>query len=189
MLEHIQNNQHVHSQYQINHDNYTNLQSQNEAVQNEQITRLQEKIVDLEKKLSTNQEQTSIQIRMLTESLSKHFKKIKKNKTVKEDGVFLKNIENKISEFENTTVKNSSSINDVDLRLQLHENTIINGHLIWKIDNLQKRRNDAITGKITALHSAPCFTSQYGYKFCLRAYLNGDGMGKASHLSLFLVIM
>ena len=138
MAEHIQNNQHVHLQNQIKHDKYTNLQSQYEAVQNDN-RQLQEKVVDLEKKLSTNQEQTSIQIRMLTESLSELFKKIEENKTVKGDGVSLKNIENKISEVENTTLKNLSSINDVDLRLQLHENTISNGHLIWKIDNTSKK--------------------------------------------------
>ncbi len=28
-----------------------------------------------------------------------------------------------------------------------------------------------------------------GYKMCIRGYLNGDGMGYQSHLSLFFVIM
>ena len=28
-----------------------------------------------------------------------------------------------------------------------------------------------------------------GYKMCARLYLNGDGMGKGTHVSLFFVIM
>jgi hypothetical protein len=28
-----------------------------------------------------------------------------------------------------------------------------------------------------------------GYKLCARIYLNGDGMGKNSHISLFIVVM
>ena len=35
----------------------------------------------------------------------------------------------------------------------------------------------------------PFYTSYYGYKMCARAYLNGDGLGKGSHLSLFFVLM
>ncbi|KAK2186784.1 hypothetical protein NP493_189g05023 [Ridgeia piscesae] len=33
------------------------------------------------------------------------------------------------------------------------------------------------------------YTSQAGYKMCARIYLNGDGMGKTTHVSLFFVIM
>lgn len=33
------------------------------------------------------------------------------------------------------------------------------------------------------------YTSKYGYKMCLRIYLNGDGTGRGSHLSLFFVVM
>lgn len=33
------------------------------------------------------------------------------------------------------------------------------------------------------------YTSRYGYKMCLRVYLNGDGTGRGTHLSLFFVVM
>ena len=78
---------------------------------------------------------------------------------------------------------------NVDLRFQLHENSTTDGHLIWRINDFENRTNNAIIGKVRALQSAPCFTGKYGYKFCLRLYLNGDGMGRGTHLSLFLVIM
>lgn len=33
------------------------------------------------------------------------------------------------------------------------------------------------------------YTAKYGYKVCLRIYLNGDGTGKGTHVSLFFVVM
>ena len=36
---------------------------------------------------------------------------------------------------------------------------------------------------------AAFYTSRYGYKMCLRIYLNGDGTGRGTHLSLFFVVM
>ena len=42
------------------------------------------------------------------------------------------------------------------------------------------------TGKVTSLYSPPFFSSHTGYRMCLRAYLNGDGMGEKTHLALFL---
>ena len=83
----------------------------------------------------------------------------------------------------------TNDLTDLDLKFQLHENSTQDGHLIWKINDFEDRTENAVIGKIRALHSAPCFTEKYGYKFCLRLYINGDGMGRGIHLSLFLVIM
>ena len=94
-----------------------------------------------------------------------------------------------IRRISNCVEENSRNISEIDLRLQLLENTRYNGHLIWKIDDFRSRRQRTLTGEINALHSAPCMTSDYGYKFCLKVYLNGDGAGENTHLSLFLVIM
>ena len=63
------------------------------------------------------------------------------------------------------------------------------GVLIWKISDFARRRNEAITGKQVSIYS-PCFyTSRHGYKMCVRIYLNGDGVGKGTHISLFFVVM
>jgi len=37
--------------------------------------------------------------------------------------------------------------------------------------------------------SSAFYSSKYGYKMCLRLYLNGDGTGRGTHLSLFFVVM
>ena len=83
----------------------------------------------------------------------------------------------------------SKSVADLDLKLQLQENKTVDGEMIWKIDELDFRMRQARLGKIAALHSAPCYTKQYGYKFCTRLYLQGDGMGKSTHVSILFVVM
>ena len=64
-----------------------------------------------------------------------------------------------------------------------------NGTLLWKIEAYQKKRQDAINGVKTALYSPPFYCTQYGYKMCAKLYMNGNGFGKGSHLSLFFVVM
>ena len=86
-----------------------------------------------------------------------------------------------------TTV--NKSISDMDLKIQLQENKTMNGELIWKIDKLDLRMKQARKGKMVALESAPCYTAQYEYKYCTRLYLNGDGMGRNTHISIFFVVM
>ena len=82
-----------------------------------------------------------------------------------------------------------SSCLDQELRLQLLERATYNGVLLWKIDDFGRRRKEAVDGVTMSLYSIPFYTSRHGYKMCARVYLNGDGMGKGTHLSLFFVVM
>ncbi|XP_023686168.2 TNF receptor-associated factor 5 [Paramormyrops kingsleyae] len=68
------------------------------------------------------------------------------------------------------------------------ESTSYNGKLIWKIRDYQKKKKEtAAEGR--ALFSSPFYTSRSGYKLSARAYLNGDGSGRGTHLSLYVVLM
>ncbi|KAG8449268.1 hypothetical protein GDO86_016078 [Hymenochirus boettgeri] len=78
---------------------------------------------------------------------------------------------------------------DMDLRFQVMETASYNGVLIWKIRDYKRRKQEAVMGKTLSLYSQPFYTGYFGYKMCARVYLNGDGMGKGTHLSLFFVIM
>ena len=62
-------------------------------------------------------------------------------------------------------------------------------YLLWKIDNISTRITEAEKGEITVLYSTPAYTDCYGYKFCARIYLSGDGIGKDDHISLFFILM
>ncbi|XP_078085868.1 TNF receptor-associated factor 5-like isoform X3 [Mustelus asterias] len=74
-------------------------------------------------------------------------------------------------------------------RFQVLEATGYNGKLIWKICNYRMRKQEAAAGSTPSLFSQSFYTSRCGYKLCARAYLNGDGTGKGTHLSLFFVVM
>uniref|UniRef100_A0A8C7G395 TNF receptor-associated factor n=1 Tax=Oncorhynchus kisutch TaxID=8019 RepID=A0A8C7G395_ONCKI len=78
---------------------------------------------------------------------------------------------------------------DMDLRFQVLETASFNGMLIWKIRDYKRRKQEAVASKTLSLYSQPFYTGYFGYKMCARVYLNGDGMGKGTHLSLFFVVM
>ncbi|KPP71213.1 TNF receptor-associated factor 5-like [Scleropages formosus] len=71
------------------------------------------------------------------------------------------------------------------------ESTSYNGKLIWKIRDYQKKKEAAAAGEGRSpfMLSAPFYTSRSGYKLRARAYLNGDGSGRGTHLSLYIVLM
>ena len=78
---------------------------------------------------------------------------------------------------------------DLDLRIQLNEHATYNGIFIWKINDFAHRRREAVNGVTQSLYSSPFYTSQHGYKMCIRLYLNGDGLSKGTHMSLFFHLM
>ena len=98
-------------------------------------------------------------------------------------------VKSKVTDMENKNLEVNKTVTEMDLKLQLVENKTMNGELIWKIDKLDFRMAQAKLGKVTALHSPPCYTKQYEYKYCIRLYLHGDGMGTATHISIFFVVM
>ena len=78
---------------------------------------------------------------------------------------------------------------ELALMVQTLQATSYNGSFIWKINDVQRRIQEAKSSKVISLYSAPFYTSRYGYKLCLRLYMDGDGSGKGTHLSFFLTIM
>ena len=78
---------------------------------------------------------------------------------------------------------------DLDEHVRQREVSSHNGILVWKISDFAQKRQDAISGHQTSFYSPCFFTSRYGYKMCARIYLNGDGIGKGTHISVFFVVM
>ncbi|XP_053329248.1 TNF receptor-associated factor 1 [Spea bombifrons] len=104
--------------------------------------------------------------------------------------------QSKLNEFEqkliglqaSVTIKDKT-INELNMRVETLEKTSYDGDFLWKITNLKQRFQDAISGRTNSLYSPAFYSSRYGYKVCLRIYLNGDGAGKGTHVSLFFTIM
>ncbi|XP_029467451.1 TNF receptor-associated factor 2 isoform X4 [Rhinatrema bivittatum] len=81
------------------------------------------------------------------------------------------------------------AIAEMEQRMCEVESTTYDGVFIWKIPDFTRKRQDAIVGRCPAMFSPAFYTSKYGYKLCLRIYLNGDGTGRGTHLSLFFVVI
>ncbi|XP_071963045.1 TNF receptor-associated factor 3-like [Antedon mediterranea] len=80
-------------------------------------------------------------------------------------------------------------ISELQFKVNTLEQTSYDGTLLWRIPNVDRATREAINGKTNSLYSPPFYSSRTGYKMCLRLYLNGDGMGRNTHVSLFFVIM
>ncbi|XP_036384796.1 TNF receptor-associated factor 2 [Megalops cyprinoides] len=98
-------------------------------------------------------------------------------------------LSNKVRQLERTVGLKDLTIAEMEGRLREMSATTFDGIFVWRISDFTKKRQDAIAGRAPAMFSPAFYTSKYGYKMCLRIYLNGDGTGRGSHLSLFFVVM
>ena len=94
-----------------------------------------------------------------------------------------------VSRVEGTVDMHDVRLAQSDLRFRLLETASFNGRLIWRIPQYFSRKQNAVEGRTLSLYSQPFYNTYFGYKMCARVYLNGDGLGKDSHMSLFFVIM
>ncbi|XP_060736207.1 TNF receptor-associated factor 3 [Tachysurus vachellii] len=101
----------------------------------------------------------------------------------------LTSLETQLSRHDELLSVHDIRLADMDLKLQVLETASFNGTLIWKIRDYKRRKQEAVASKTLSLYSQPFYTGYFGYKMCARVYLNGDGMGKGTHLSLFFVVM
>jgi regulator of replication initiation timing len=83
----------------------------------------------------------------------------------------------------------SIALDEIRLRQDVLEVKATNGVFIWKIPDIRRRYRDAVDRKTISLYSPPFYTSPHGYRMCIRVYLNGDGLGKGTHISVFFVLM
>uniref|UniRef100_A0A672RKB2 TNF receptor-associated factor n=1 Tax=Sinocyclocheilus grahami TaxID=75366 RepID=A0A672RKB2_SINGR len=98
-------------------------------------------------------------------------------------------LSNKVRQLERQVGVKDLTVAEMEGRLREMSATTFDGVFIWRISDFTKKRQDAIAGRAPAMFSPAFYTSKYGYKMCLRIYLNGDGTGRGTHLSLFFVVM
>jgi len=101
----------------------------------------------------------------------------------------IRRLERRIDSVEHTLALRNVTLADLEEYIRQQEFSSYDGQLLWRITEYARRRNDAVSGQQVSFYS-PCFyTSRYGYKMCARIYLNGDGMGRGTHISVFFVVM
>jgi len=60
---------------------------------------------------------------------------------------------------------------------------------LWKISPFSEMLRQAKSGRNNKMDSEPFYTGPYGYKLKVSVNPNGDGSGKNTHLSAFVIIM
>ncbi|MEE6505090.1 hypothetical protein FKM82_005437 [Ascaphus truei] len=101
----------------------------------------------------------------------------------------MKTLEKKIADLQCSLAMKDMALNGQHARLLSFEQTSYDGIFLWKIAEITQKCHEAITGRSVTLYSPAFYTARYGYKVCLRVYLNGDGAGKGTHVSLFFTVM
>ena len=95
----------------------------------------------------------------------------------------------RIESIEHTLVLRSVTLADLEEYVKKQEFLSYDGQLTWKISEYARKRSEAVNGQKVSFYS-PCFyTSRYGYKMCARICLNGEGIRRGTHISLFFVVM
>ena len=101
----------------------------------------------------------------------------------------IRRLERRVESHDHVLAMRNLALADLEEFVRQQQVSSYDGVLMWKISDYARRKNDAITGTQASFYS-PCFyTSRHGYKMCARIYLNGDGMGKGTHISIFFVVM
>ncbi|XP_044123055.1 TNF receptor-associated factor 5 isoform X2 [Neovison vison] len=135
---------------------------------------------------TANQQQSKFDLRALVEAID----------TVKQKITLLETNDQRLVVLEGETSKHDAHINihkaqlnKNEERFKLLEGACYNGKLIWKVTDYKMKKREALDGHTVSIFSQPFYTSRCGYRLCARAYLNGDGSGKGTHLSLYFVVM
>ncbi|XP_020846235.1 TNF receptor-associated factor 1 isoform X3 [Phascolarctos cinereus] len=98
-------------------------------------------------------------------------------------------LEQRVMDLQQTLAQKDLALTKLEQSLHLLEEASYDGVYLWKITNFTRRCHESACGRMVSLFSPAFYTARYGYKLCLRIYLNGDGTGKGTHLSLFIVVM
>nr|XP_034967160.1 TNF receptor-associated factor 5 isoform X2 [Zootoca vivipara]XP_034967161.1 TNF receptor-associated factor 5 isoform X2 [Zootoca vivipara]XP_034967162.1 TNF receptor-associated factor 5 isoform X2 [Zootoca vivipara]XP_034967163.1 TNF receptor-associated factor 5 isoform X2 [Zootoca vivipara]XP_034967164.1 TNF receptor-associated factor 5 isoform X2 [Zootoca vivipara] len=133
-----------------------------------------------------NQQQSKFSLRPLLETID----------NIKQKVAFLESYEQRLVVLEDLSNQHDvhlgihrAQLNKNEERFKLLEGTSYNGKLIWKIVDYKMKKKEAMEGHCPSVVSQPFYTSRCGYRLSARAYLNGDGSGKGTHVSLYFVVM
>lgn len=101
----------------------------------------------------------------------------------------LAELTSKVEELGHTAQRQDTVLKDLSLKCEILQVRTTNGVFVWRVSDIKRRYKEAQDGITYSLFSPPFLTSPHGYRLCLRMYLNGDGEGKGTHVSLFMVLM
>jgi len=72
------------------------------------------------------------------------------------------NMDRKVRSMERLIAMKDATINELSIRLTSLEQTSYDGTLLWRVPEVQKKRQEAVSGRVTSVYSPPFFTSRTG---------------------------
>ncbi|XP_074606593.1 TNF receptor-associated factor 3-like isoform X2 [Acropora palmata] len=156
----------------------------------QQIT---EKLADFKRQLSSMEEKFASHGLLLFEANQRNEEQRVEIARLKGQGESYRETLNKLNEKldslkESLKQRNAPTVDNLSPP-RYQEPTSFDAVLIWKIMDVSAKIYHSYDEPEKSIYSPPFCTSRHGYKMCARIYLNGDGMGKGTHISLFFVIM
>ncbi|KAJ8276031.1 hypothetical protein COCON_G00077830 [Conger conger] len=78
----------------------------------------------------------------------------------------------------------------LELRRELEELSVSqDGVLIWKLADYSRRLQESKLRSNHELFSPPFYSHRYGYRLQVSAFLNGNGSGEGTHLSIYIRVL
>jgi len=74
----------------------------------------------------------------------------------------LDNMDRKVRSMERLIAMKDATINELNIRITSVELTSYDGTLLWRVSEVQKKRQEAVSGRVTSVYSPPFFTSRTG---------------------------
>ena len=87
-----------------------------------------------------------------------------------------------------TVVNQEAQIRELTQQLELM-NRVTDGNFIWKITNIKSKMAEARNKANLELKSESFYTSHYGYRLRASCFLNGNGSGEDTHVSLYIRVL
>uniref|UniRef100_A0A8C5SWU9 TNF receptor-associated factor n=1 Tax=Laticauda laticaudata TaxID=8630 RepID=A0A8C5SWU9_LATLA len=134
----------------------------------------------------TNQQQSKLDLRTLLDTIDNLKQKVALLESYDQRLVVLEDL---ATQQDTVFRMHGTQLNKNEERFKILEGASYNGKLIWKIMDYKIKKKQAIEGHNLSLCSQPFYTSHCGYRLSARAYLNGDGSGRGTHVSMYFVVM
>ena len=136
---------------------------------------------------TANHEVILVELNSAMQNQNREFKRLEAQLKTANDEI--RKLQRRTEYLEHTLSARNFAIEELEDYVRIEQLSSYDGILVWKINDFARRRNEARTGQHVSTYS-PCFyTSRQGYKMCARIYLNGDGIGKGTLISIFFVVM
>ncbi|TRY64988.1 hypothetical protein DNTS_024654 [Danionella cerebrum] len=98
-------------------------------------------------------------------------------------------LESKVEELQERLLMKEMLITSLQQSINAQQDVCFDGTFLWRVCDASLKMREAASGQRISQYSPAFYTARYGFKVCMRLYLNGDGVGKGTHVSLFFVVM